>query len=158
MKWFSIPFSLALGMLPACSTTSSTALQPTTMKVALTTSTETPPCPSAAADAKGSATITIPVDGASIDVTVSYQGLSGPATAAHVHLGTGAAAGPVVLPFSGSLTSPFTKSFVASDYVVAAGAPPDFAAFVVALKAGGVAYINVHTGACKDGEIRGEIQ
>ena len=35
---------------------------------------------------------------------------------------------------------------------------PDFATFVTALKAGGAAYLNVHTDACKPGEIRGEIQ
>jgi CHRD domain len=154
----SIPFALALGTLLACSTGSSTAMQPTTIKVPLTSDAETPPCTAAGADAKGTATVIIPVDNTSVEVTVSYEGLSGPATAAHVHLGTAIAAGPVVLPFKDSLASPFSKTFVASDYVAATGAPPDFAAFVVALKAGGVAYINVHTAACKGGEIRGEIR
>jgi hypothetical protein len=157
MKKLGFSLALSVGMLVACSTVD-TAAKPTTFKVPLNSGAETPPCPSAAPGATGTATITLLADNMSIEATVAYEGLSGPATAAHIHLGTGAAAGPVVLPFSGSLASPFTKTFVAADYVAASGAPADFAAFVTALKAGGAAYINVHTAACKDGEIRGEIQ
>jgi hypothetical protein len=64
----------------------------------------------------------------------------------------------VVLPFSAPLDSPFSKTLTAADYVAGTGTPPDFASFVTALKAGGAGYVNVHTGACKPGEIRGEVQ
>lgn len=132
--------------------------QPKVFNVTLAPTNETPPCADAGTSATGTATVTIPTDNASVIVAVSYSGLSGPATASHIHSGTPAAAGPVVLPFSAPLDSPFSKTLTAADYVAAAGAPPDFASFVTALKAGGAGYVNVHTAACKGGEIRGEIQ
>jgi hypothetical protein len=161
MKWLRSPVLLALGVLGGCSTVSGTP-QPTAFRVPLTPSAETPPCPLAGAGTLGAAQINIPGDNASIEASVTYEGLSGPVTAAHIHFGTAAAPGPVVLSFGNSFgalgSNLFTKTFVASDYVAATGAPPDFAAFVTALKAGGAAYVNVHTAACKGGEIRGEIQ
>jgi hypothetical protein len=142
--------------LIGCSSDNSAA--PTTFNITLTTAAETPPCTSAGASATGTATITIAADNSSVTVYLTYSGLSGPATASHIHSGTAAAPGPVVLPFTGALTSPFTKTVTSADYVAASGAPPDFATFVTALKAGGAAYVNVHTAACGPGEIRGEIQ
>jgi hypothetical protein len=129
-----------------------------TFTVPLTTAAEIPPCAGAGPTASGSATIVVAADDASITATVTYGGLSGDPTSSHIHSGAAGASGPVVLAFSGSLTSPFGKTFTAVDYVAATGAPPDFAAFVAALKAGNAAYVNVHTAACKPGEIRGEIQ
>ena len=126
--------------------------------VPLTPGAETPPCDAAGPTASGSATIVVAADDKSITATVSYGGLNGDPVAAHIHSGPAGSPGPVVLPFSGTLTSPFAKTFTAADYVVAPGAPPDFPAFVTALKAGNAAYVNVHTAACKPGAIRGEIQ
>ena len=125
----------------------------------LTTGDETPPCPAAGPAAQGIASVALAPDGSSLGVTVSYSGLSGPPTAAHVHAGKAGVAGPVVLPFTGELTSPFSKTFTAADYVAAQGAPPDFATFVQSLKSAGSggAYVNVHTAACKPGEIRGQL-
>jgi hypothetical protein len=151
-------FCFAVAMLSIGCSTVSTAPQATTFQVPLTPAAGTPPCASAGAAAKGTATITVAADNASIVATVAYSDLFGPVTGAHIHSGTSAAPGPVVLPFTGSLDSPFTKTLTASDYVAAAGAPADFSAFVIALKGGGAAYVNVHTAACKGGEIRGEIQ
>ncbi len=161
MRWFCTAWALALGMLVGCSTVSG-GPQPTGFRVALTSGAETPPCPAAGAGTLGAAQITIPAEGGSIQASVTYEGLSGPVTAAHIHFGSAAAPGPVVLSFGDSLGSPgshiFAKTFVAADYIAAAGAPADFAAFITAMRAGGVAYVNVHTAACKGGEIRGEIQ
>jgi CHRD domain len=126
--------------------------------VPLTPAAEVPVCPSAGAAASGMATVKVAPDDSSITVNVSYSGLSGPPTASHIHSGPAGASGPVVLPFSGSLDSPYTKTFTATDYVAAPGAPTDFGSFVTALKGGGAAYVNLHTAACKPGEIRGEIQ
>jgi hypothetical protein len=90
---------------------------------------------------------------------LKYSGLSGAVQAGHIHFGTAAAPGPVVLPFA-SVASPINQTFTAADYIAAAGAPADFATFVTMMRAGGAAYINLHTGAgmCPAGEIRGEIQ
>jgi hypothetical protein len=122
----------------------------------LTTAASVPPCPAAGPGAKGTGNVTLAPDGASLTVVVTYSGLSGPVTASHLHAGKAGEAGPVVLPFGGDLSSPYSKTFTAADYVAAAGAPPDFPSFIQSLKAGG-AYVNVHTAACKPGEIRGQI-
>ena len=76
--------------------------------------------------------------------TITYSGLTGPATAAHFHgpAAVGANAGPV-LPISGSLASPITGKAVLTDAQAA-----DLAA--------GKWYFNIHTDANKGGEIRGQ--
>ena len=158
MKRALIPvFLVAVAIVVACSDDESTP-QPKVFNINLLTANETPPCPDAGVNAIGTATVTIPADNQSVMVQVAYSGLSGPATASHIHSGTAAAAGPVVLPLSAPLDSPFTKTVTAADYTPGTGTPPDFASFVTALKAGGAGYVNVHTGDCKPGEIRGEIQ
>ena len=131
---------------------------PKFFNLTLSPANETPPCADAGTSATGTAKLTIPNDNASVVLEVSYSGLSGPATAGHIHSGTSASAGPVVLPFSAPIASPFSKTLTAGDYVAATGAPPDFATFVTALKAGGAGYVNLHTAACRGGEIRAEVQ
>ena len=148
---------LSLVSLMGCATEKSAAEKPPGIKnFALTTGEEVPPCAAAGGGAQGGGNVTLAPDESSLTATVNYSGLSGPATVAHIHAGKTGVAGPVVLPFSGDLTSPFSKTFTAADYVAAPGAPPDFGSFVQALKSGG-AYVNVHTAACKPGEIRGQI-
>lgn len=147
---------LCLAALAGCATEKSAAPAAKSYTVTLTPSAEIPPCGFAGNGAQGKASLTVAPDDSSIGVTVSYSGLSGPPTAAHIHAGPVSATGPVVLPFSGDLSSPFSKTFTAADYVAAPGAPPDFASFVQGLRTGG-AYLNVHTAACKPGEIRGQI-
>ena len=155
-------FLLSLAVLMGCATEKSAtekapAVGPPVVKnFGLTTGGEVPVCPAAASGAQGTGNVTLSPDESSLTATVNYSGLSGPATAAHVHAGKAGVAGPVVLPFSGDLTSPINKTFTAADYVAAPNAPPDFASFVQSLKTGG-AYVNVHTAACKPGEIRGQI-
>jgi CHRD domain len=149
---------LGLAAVMGCGSDNNSAPQSKTFTVPLSTTNETPPCANAAPGATGTATVTIPADNSSVSVAVTYSGLSGPATVAHIHSGTSAAAGPVVLPFTPPLDSPFSQTLTAANYVAASGAPPDFATFVAALKAGGAGYVNFHTAACGGGEIRGEIQ
>jgi len=149
--------SFMLAALVACGSDSNNA-QPKVFNLNLTPQGETPPCPAAGVGASGTAKVTIAADNSSVTVDVTYTNLSGPATASHIHSGTPAAAGPVVLPFSAPWDSPFTKTLTAADYVPGTGTPPDFASFVTALKAGGAGYVNVHTNACKPGEIRAEVQ
>jgi hypothetical protein len=78
--------------------------------------------------------------------TVKYSGLSGPATAGHIHgpAAIGENAGPVV-PFKGKLKSPIKGSATLTD------------AQATDLMAGKY-YVNIHTAANKDGEIRGQIE
>jgi hypothetical protein len=149
-------FLIAAGIVVACG--SSDSGQSKVFNITLAVANETPPCADAGTSATGTATITIPADNGSVKVDVTYSGLSGPALASHIHYGTGAAPGPVVLPFNPPLDSPFSKTVTAADYLAPSGAPPDFATFVTALKGGGAAYLNVHTDACKPGEVRAEIQ
>jgi hypothetical protein len=148
----------SLAVLLGCATEKSAAAPaPKTFDVPLTTAAEVPVCAATGPGATGKATIVIAPDDSSITATVTHSGLSGDVTAAHIHAGAAGVAGPVVLPFSAPLTSPFTKTFTAADYVAAPNAPPDFPSFLALLKSGG-AYVNVHTAACKPGEIRGQIQ
>jgi CHRD domain-containing protein len=147
----------SLAVLLGCATEKAAAPAPKTYDVALTPGAEVPVCPAAAQGGQGRATVAVAPDDSSITVTVTYSGLSGDLTAAHLHAGAAGVSGPVVLPFSGPFSSPFSKTFTAADYVAAPNAPPDFASFLTMLKSGG-AYINLHTAACKPGEIRGQIQ
>jgi len=155
-------FLLSLTALMGCATEKSAAEKPPAANppaiknFGLTTTDEVPPCAAAGPGAQGTANVTLSPDESSLTATVNYSGLSGPVTVAHIHAGKAGVAGPVVLPFSGDLASPINKTFTAADYVAAPSAPPDFPSFVQSLKSGG-AYLNVHTAACKPGEIRGQI-
>jgi hypothetical protein len=77
--------------------------------------------------------------------TVTYAGLSGPATAAHFHgpAMPGANAG-VVVPITGALASPIKGSAV-----LTAAQAADLVA--------GKWYVNVHTAANPGGEVRGQV-
>ena len=151
--------SLSWIALMGCATEKAATTAPAakTYEVALSPGAEPSPCQGAGAGAAGTAKIVVAPDRSSIAATVSYSGLSGDATGAHIHFGPAGVAGPVVLPFAAPLSSPFSKTFTSADYVPAAGSPPDWAAFVIALEAGST-YVNVHTAACKPGEIRGQIK
>ena len=100
-----------------------------------------------ATGSKGTGTASITFDTASNTLTwkITYSGLTGPATMAHVH---GPASpgknGPVVIKFS-SADSPIDGSATLT------------AAQAADLKAG-MLYINVHTAENKGGEIRGQIE
>jgi hypothetical protein len=129
----------------------------TTYNVTLTAAQEVAPCAGAGASADGTATVVVTADNSMIVVSnVTYSGLSGAATMAHIHANVVGMNGGAVLNFT-TVTSPFSHTFVAADYTAATGAPATFAEFVSSLKAGG-AYINIHTGSCSGGEIRGQIQ
>jgi hypothetical protein len=94
---------------------------------------------------KGTATLTFDTAKKTLSWNVKYSGLSGPATAAHIHgpAAMGENAGPVI-PFK-KLKSPIKGSATLTD------------AQAADLEAGKY-YVNVHTAAHKDGEIRGQIE
>jgi CHRD domain len=94
---------------------------------------------------KGTATASLDTATKTLTWTVDYSGLSGPATAAHIHgpADPGANAG-IVVPFTGDLASPIKGSATLTD------------AQIAQLEAGKW-YVNIHTEANKPGEIRGQL-
>ena len=76
---------------------------------------------------------------------IEYSGLTGTATAAHIHKGAAGVNGGVVLPFPSPLTSPIDGTFTLTD--------PQIADLNNSLF-----YANVHTAAFGGGEIRGQIE
>lgn len=97
-------------------------------------------------DATGTGTATIMLEGDKITYEVDYKGLSGPATAGHIHgpADSGANAG-VEIPFKDVGTSPIK------------GTAPITAAQAADIKAGKT-YVNLHTDKNKGGEIRGQLK
>jgi hypothetical protein len=122
----------------------------TAYKATMDGKSEVPPTTSS-----GTGTATVTYDAATKQVTWEgeFSGLSGPATAAHIHgpADPGKNAG-VIVPLSTQgtpFTSPFKGSATLSD---------DKAAALAAALSGGQAYVNVHTAANPGGEIRGQLK
>jgi hypothetical protein len=117
-----------------------------TVNAKLTAQTEVPSA-KAPAGAKGafSGTYKENASGAMLKWKLSFTGLSGAATAAHIHKGKPGASGPVVVPLCGPCKSGASGSAQVSKAVISA------------LESGG-AYVNVHTGKNPAGEIRGQIK
>ena len=112
------------------------------MMARLSGASEVPPVMS---NASGTAEANLNKQTNELSWTVTYAGLSGPATGAHFHgpAMAGANAG-VVVPITGSLTSPIR------------GVATLTAAQAADLMAGKW-YVNLHTAANPNGEIRGQI-
>jgi hypothetical protein len=124
--------------------------------VNLTTGAGVPPCASAGPAASGTAQIySLGQPNQWIEISLAWQNLSSPVTAAHIHYGAAGTNGPVVLPFA-QLVPPFSATFTAMEYLAAPGAPISFDAFESEFMAG-KAYVNLHTQNCPDGELRGQI-
>jgi CHRD domain len=117
----------------------------TTFKASLNGASEVPPNTSAG---KGSVTVTFDPASKQLTWDGTFSGLSGPATAAHIHgpAEAGKNAG-VAVPLSQKDT-PFTSPFKGSATLTDAQA---------ADLMGGRYYVNIHTEANKGGEIRGQL-
>ena len=116
----------------------------------------------------GSGTATYTLNGSTVNYTVTYNNLSGPPTAAHIHLAPAGVRGGVVVPFTGlpaTASGTFSGTFSAADV---AGGFSD-AGTGMSIDAGnlndlinqmrlGNTYTNVHTTANGGGEIRGQNQ
>ena len=98
----------------------------------------------AGATGRFAATLVRQGGGGTLAWRLTFGRLSGPATAAHIHLGKRGRAGPVALALCGPCRSGARGTARAS------------AAAVMALLAGR-AYVNVHTARNRAGEIRGQI-
>lgn len=79
---------------------------------------------------------------------LAFSGLTGPATAAHIHLGPPGKAGPIAIPLCGPCRT--------NSHGVFKGAIGGRKALLEALLHGG-AYVNVHTKRNAPGEIRGQL-
>lgn len=93
----------------------------------------------------GSATLVFNNDTKIFTVSITYSGLTGTATASHIHKGDPTIAGPVIFGFSNVAVSPIIYTSAALDATQEAD-----------LKAGNY-YVNVHTAANPGGEIRGQL-
>ena len=99
--------------------------------------------PAVTTSASGSGTITVGDDGA-LSGKVSTTGVAG--TAAHIHVGAAGANGPVIVPLAKD----------GDTYTVPAGAKLTEAQ-LASFKAGNL-YVNVHSAANPNGEIRGQLK
>lgn len=90
-------------------------------------------------------TFTAQLTGTKLRWTLTFRKLSGPAAAAHIHMGARGVAGDVIVPLCGPCKNG------------AKGTATVTQATIDALK-GGTAYVNVHTETNAAGEIRGQIK
>ena len=108
--------------------------------------------------ASGTADVEIDDEDETITVTVNVTGLSN-ITMAHIHVGNTSTAGPIALTLTGvAVTGVFTGALV-SNVVFTADDVEGSETFdtLVAKIRSGQAYINVHTTAYPNGEIRGQL-
>ena len=112
------------------------------MKADLSATQEVPPTQS---QGKGNAQVNFDTGSKKLSWTVTYSGLTGPATAAHFHgpAEAGKNAG-VAVPIPNQANSPVTGSATLTDAQAA-----DLTA--------GKYYVNIHTAANPGGEIRGQV-
>jgi len=105
------------------------------------------PAPKAPAGAKGTFTGSYKENskGAVLTWTLTFSGLSGAATAAHIHMAKPGVAGNVIVPLCAPCKSGGTGKATISKSVIAA------------LEAGKT-YVNVHTVKNAAGEIRGQVK
>jgi hypothetical protein len=134
--------SAALGLAAFMFAAGTAAAQETKLTAELTGAEEVPPVETSGT---GTADITWDAGSKELSWTIEFSGLSGPATAAHFHgpAAPGENAGPVV-PIE-DLESPSEGSATLTDEQAA-------------MFAGGQIYVNVHTEAHPDGEIRGQVK
>ena len=137
---------LAVGMLATLVFAALSSARPKssthTLKATLTAAQEVPKQVVADANAKGSFTGTL--TGTKLKWKLMFSGLTGPATAAHIHLGAMGKSGNVAVPLCAPCKSGMTGTATVSKSV-----------WNQVEKHG--TYVNVHTGKNPAGEIRGQL-
>ena len=151
MSPFRIATITALAVLPVVSHTAA-AQQSTTYNVTMTGAQETPPN-----GTKGTGTALFTMKGNKLTFDLEVKELSGPPTAAHIHVGAPGVAGPPVFTFT--LTSKNVTGHIAHGTIdLAMQASPGVSGdSLEMLLNNGNAYVNVHTAANPNGEIRGQV-
>jgi CHRD domain len=94
---------------------------------------------------RASGRFTATLNGSKLEWKLTFEHLTGKATAAHIHIAKRGKAGPVAVPLCGPCTSGMSRTSVVTS------------AQVNAMKKGD-AYVNVHTVKNAAGEIRGQIR
>lgn len=142
MRILSLPMLSALAVSTAFLLASPAMAETMKFKATLDGGQQSPPVTT---KGKGTATFTFNTTSKKLTWNVKYSGLSGPASGAHIHgpAATGQNADPVI-PFK-KLKSPIKGSATLTD------------AQATDLEAGKY-YVNIHTKANPDGEIRGQIE
>jgi len=134
--------AVALTFGAALALASSALAENVTYKAALKASTEVPPTTSMGT---GTADVTFDTVSKKLTYTITYSGLTGPATAAHFHNpATATENAPATVPLSGALASPIKGEATLTD-----AQAKDLA--------DGKMYFNIHTAANPGGEIRGQV-
>jgi hypothetical protein len=105
--------------------------------------------------ATGSATYVL--TGNTLTFTVTVNGLTGPATNSHIHVGSSAVAGPVIVGFVTAAVQNGNVTSGTIDLTQPIGATGISGDSLKTLLNNGNAYTNVHTAANGGGEIRGQI-
>lgn len=151
---------LKIGFVAAALTLAACGSSGPDFTATLNSANETPASPHPNASATGTATYTI--SGTTVNYTLTFSGLSGNASAGHIHVGSATEAGGVVVPFTlpAATSGTVTGSFAAAD--VKAGSTPsatitagDLNSLLTAMRAGNT-YTNIHTASNPAGEIRGQ--
>jgi hypothetical protein len=125
--------------------------EPITYNVDMKASSETPPNMST-----GTGHATLNLSGNMLYYTVTVRDISGPPTAAHIHVGKPGVAGPPVYTFGVKSVTSGTVAEGSIDLSKIAGPGVSGDSLRVIL-ANGTAYINVHTAKNPGGEIRGQV-
>lgn len=111
-------------------------------------------------EGQGSGSATISADESEITYEVSFEGLTGPATMAHIHYGPPGVAGGILFWLSemgvDDNPSPLSGTLTEADFNAVDGGPQTFAEALDAIRAGDT-YINIHTAENPPGEIRGQL-
>jgi hypothetical protein len=117
----------------------------TTFKATLNAASEVPPNQS---PATGTATVTLDSATNSITWSGTFSGLTGPATAAHIHGPAPVGKNAGVILWISTKGSPFNSPFEGKAQLT-----PEQAADLIA----GNYYVNIHTAANPGGEVRGQL-
>lgn len=98
-------------------------------------------------NAKGTGTFTINDAKTQVNYNITYEGLTGVPTAAHIHIGAAGSNGGVVHPFT--ITGTTNAGTITGSWAIPDSLKDEFYA--------GNLYVNIHTAANPGGEIRGNI-
>jgi hypothetical protein len=111
-------------------------------------------------EGQGSGSATISADETEISYEVTFEGLTGPATMAHIHYGAPGVAGGILFWLTemgvDDNPSPLSGTLTEADFTAVDGGPQSFAEALDAMRAGNT-YFNIHTEENPPGEIRGQL-